>query len=145
MAREPRQPLEFEVSIPPSVNMLYLNRTFRDKKTGKQITRRILTQEAKTYKQVIGWEVVAIAMEKKWEYGGGRISMKLDLVFKDHRRRDITNCIKIVEDAVSEALGFDDRVVDSFLVRRTGVDKHLPRARVSIQEIESLNEIHRSD
>jgi Holliday junction resolvase RusA-like endonuclease len=68
----------------------------------------------------------------------------MDLVFRDRRRRDITNCIKIVEDAAAEALGFDDTVVDVCLVRRMGVDKHNPRARVSIQEIESPNEIHRS-
>ena len=137
-------PLEFEVAIPPSVNNLYINRTYRDKKTGKPITRRILSKEARTYKAAVGWEAKGEAMQAGWEYGGGRISMRLDLVFRDHRRRDITNCIKIVEDAVAEALGFDDRVVDAFLVRRTGVDKNLPRARVSIQEIKSLNEIHSS-
>jgi Holliday junction resolvase RusA-like endonuclease len=71
-----------------------------------------------------------------WEYHyGSRVSMILDLVFKDKRKRDITNCIKIVEDAVSEALGFDDRLVDAFLVRRVGIDRNKPRARISIQEI----------
>ena len=128
-------PLEFEVSIPPSVNNLYINRTWKDRKTGKHVTRRILTQEAKTYKEVVSWEVTAAAMRAKWEYQGHRISFMLDLIFRDHRRRDITNCIKIIEDAVAEALGFDDRVVDYFLVRRMGVDKHHPVARVSIQEV----------
>jgi len=138
------EPLEFEVAIPPSVNNLYINRTWRDKKTGKRIIRRIMTNKARNYKEMVGWETKAAAMAAKWEYRGDRISFKLDLVFRDHRKRDITNCIKIIEDSVSEALYFDDRVVDVFLVRRMGVDKHNPRAMISLQEINSPNEIHRS-
>jgi Holliday junction resolvase RusA-like endonuclease len=138
------QPLEFTISIPPSVNNLYINRTWRDKKSGKRVIRRIMTDKARDYKQMAGWEAKAAAMEARWEYGGDRISFKLDLVFRDHRKRDVTNCIKIVEDSVAEALGFDDRVVDVFIVRRMGVDKHNPRARISLQEINSPNEIHRS-
>jgi Holliday junction resolvase RusA-like endonuclease len=139
-----RAPLEFEVSIPPSVNNLYINRTWRDKKSGKRIVRRVMTKKARSYKQAAAWEVKGAALESGWEYTGKRISFHMDLVFRDRRRRDITNCIKIVEDAAAEALGFDDTVVDVCLVRRMGVDKHNPRARVSIQEIESPNEIHRS-
>lgn len=138
------QPLEFTVSIPPSVNNLYINRTYRSKDTGKTVTRRILTNKAREYKEIVGWEAKASAMAANWEYGGDRISFRLDLVFRDHRKRDITNCIKVIEDSVAEALGFDDRVVDVFIVRRMGVDKHNPRARISLQEINSPNEIHRS-
>ncbi len=71
-----------------------------------------------------------------WEYHyGSRLSIVLDLIFRDRRKRDITNCIKIVEDAISEALGFDDKLVDAFLVRRIGIDRDHPRANISIQEI----------
>lgn len=129
------EPLELEIPVPPSVNMLYSDVMFTDK-MGKRRVRRVLTKKAKAYKEEIGWMAISAANHAEWEYHDrARISIRLELVFRDHRKRDITNCIKIVEDAISEALGFDDRIVDAFFVRRAGVDRNRPRARVSIQEI----------
>lgn len=40
------------------------------------------------------------------------------LRFSNQRRRDISNCVKVLEDAISETLGFDDSAIDQLYVQR---------------------------
>lgn len=94
-----------------------------------------MTDEGKTYKAVVGYIVKGEAQRKGWKYDNERIKMSLLLIFKDRRRRDITNCIKAVEDAAAEVLGFDDTVVDDFHVHRGRVDKSNPRAYLTVSVI----------
>ena len=124
------------VDIPPTVNHLYYDIAYKKRGTSKYRCRRRLTDQGRDYKTAVGWTIKGKAQEFGWEYeSGDRIRITLDLTFGDNRRRDITNCIKVIEDAVSEALDFDDRVVDEFLVRRVGVEKGNPFAKVSIEKI----------
>ena len=128
--------LSILVDIPPTVNHLYYDVPYKNRKTGKYHCRRRLSDEGKNYKETVGWTIKGQAQEDGWEYkSGDRIHITLDLTFGDNRRRDITNCIKVIEDAVSEALAFDDRVVDEFFVRRVGIEKGNPYAWVSIDKI----------
>lgn len=123
------------VDIPPSVNHLYFSRPYRGE-DGRSHCRRILTKEGKHYKTEAGWMIKMAANHANWTYREGeRLSIGLTLTFKDNRRRDITNCIKIIEDAAAEVLGFDDTVVDAFFVRRAGYDKKNPHAILSIAKI----------
>ena len=126
-----------EVDVPPSVNNLYIDVNYRPKGGGKRTCRRVLTQDGRIYKQIAGWAIKIAARDCGWEYNGERLSMCLDISFKDRRRRDITNCIKIIEDAAAEALEFNDTVVDAFLVRRVAPNKEKPGARLSITKIDS--------
>jgi Holliday junction resolvase RusA-like endonuclease len=120
-----------EVDVPPSVNNLYIS------VRRKGACHRVLTSEGRNYKQVAGWAIIDAARECDWEYNGERLSMCLDISFKDRRRRDITNCIKIIEDAASEVLGFDDTMVDAFLVRRVAPNKKRPGARLYISKLDT--------
>lgn len=126
--------INVSVDVPPSVNHLYFSRPYT--KDGRQHCRRILTKQGKDYKEAVGWIIKMAANHAGWTYHeGDRLSIGLTLVFKDNRRRDITNCIKIIEDAAAEVLGFDDAVVDAFFVRRAGIDKNNPHARLSIAKV----------
>jgi len=108
----------FVIPVPPSVNNIYHN-------VGKS---RRMTGRAKIYKEQVGWIAKTWAAENNWAYDGGDVSMSLDLIFSNKIKRDITNCIKIAEDAVSETLGFDDRKCVEFIVKLVGYDKKNPRA-----------------
>jgi hypothetical protein len=129
------QQFQAEIGVPRSTNNLYMDVSYRDKGTGKCRCRRVLTQEGRTYKDIAGYTIKAAANRAGWEYDGERLKMILRIYFENRIRRDITNCIKIAEDAAAEALGFDDTVVDSFLVERAGIDKVLPRADLVIIKI----------
>lgn len=126
---------EVEIEVPRSTNNLYMDVPYRDKSSGKCRCRRVLTQEGRTYKDIAGYTIKAAANRAGWEYNGERLKITLHIYFKNRIRRDITNCIKIAEDAAAEALGFDDTVVDYFLVERAGIDKVLPRADLVISKI----------
>ena len=108
----------FVIDVPPSVNNLYSNR-------GKA---RVLNTRGRAYKEYTSWTAKAWAQENNWTYAGGQVAMGLDLIFPNKIRRDITNCIKISEDAVTEALGFDDTKCVEFIVRLIGYDKENPKA-----------------
>ncbi|MHC4560626.1 MAG: RusA family crossover junction endodeoxyribonuclease [Planctomycetota bacterium] len=117
------------VDVPPSLNNLYA--------TSRRHGGRFMTAQGRQYKKSVGWLTVDAMMRQVWEYKGGRIALGIGLVFPNKRRRDISNCIKILEDAISEVLGFDDRVVDSVLVQRLKNDKENPHAIVTVEEYPS--------
>lgn len=132
---DPLGRLSFDVDVPPSTNNLYASIPYWDAKAGKNRCRRALTQKARNYKEVVGWTVKSAVNEQGWEYNGGRLAFTMRVTYRDRRRRDITNCIKVVEDAVAETLGFDDTVVDSFIIVRAGVDRNRPHVSVTLTEI----------
>jgi Holliday junction resolvase RusA-like endonuclease len=125
--------LVLDVDIPPSLNHLYGTTVFTDS-GGSLRSRRYLTADGKNYKEAVMWETKSKANAKGWEYKGGRIALAIGLRFPNKKRRDISNCIKILEDAIAETLGFDDRVVDSILVQRVGINKERPGAVVTVEE-----------
>lgn len=122
--------LEMIVPIPPSVNNCYTN--------GHGHGRRVLTAEGRGYKAT----VEALLLYKARTSGGfelaigrkdARIGLTLRLYFPNRQRRDISNCIKLLEDALAECLCFDDCRVDRLLVERAGIDKADPRCEVTIE------------
>ena len=128
--------IAFVVDIPPTTNHLYNSVSFWDAKSQKHRCRRILSQEGKSYKEVIGWQAKMNAAQSGWVYAGGRLHFEIGIAFPDNRRRDITNRVKVLEDGIAEALGFDDSVVDSFKVERLPNDKMNPHVRVLFYETE---------
>lgn len=125
------------VDIPPTTNHLYSSIAYFDAKSGKHRCRRVLSAEGRNYKEVIGWQAKINAGHSKWEYSGGRIHFEIGIAFPDRRRRDITNRVKVLEDGIAEALGFDDSVVDSFHISRLPNDKMNPHVRVLFYETET--------
>ena len=115
--------LSLTVPIPPSLNNAYTN--------GRGHGRRVLTSEGRSYKAYIADQVARLS-PLGWPTVG-RLALTMRLYFPNGQRRDITNCIKLLEDALAEALCFDDCTVDRVLVERAGVDKLNPRCEVMLE------------
>ena len=118
--------------IPPSLNNAYTN--------GRGHGRRVLTKEGRDYKATVaqillckaqpsnGFELAISKPER-------RIGLALRLWFRTRQRRDISNCVKLLEDALAEQLGFDDCAVDRLIVERAGFDAARPRCEVTIEVV----------
>lgn len=112
--------------LPPSLNNCYTN--------GRGHGRRVLTAEGRKFKQE-----VAILLNTKplvWLKPlpeGARIGLSLRFWFKTRQRTDISNRVKLLEDALAEALGFDDCRVDRLFVERAGYDAAQPRCEVVVE------------
>lgn len=120
--------LTLTAPLPPSLNNAYA--TVRG--------RRVLVSEGRDYKAMIG-QLLALSPEARQfaqALGGQRLALTLRLWFEDRRRTDISNRIKLLEDALAKNLGFDDCAVDALLVVRAGYDKSNPRCEVVLEIIE---------
>lgn len=54
----------------------------------------------------------------------GRIKLSVEVHFKDHRRRDLDNIVKGLQDVLTEAKFFiDDCQIDELFVKRSEIDK----------------------
>jgi Holliday junction resolvase RusA-like endonuclease len=108
--------------LPPSLNNCYTN--------GRGHGRRVLTKQGRDYK-----EAVAELLLGRYQPlpSGARIGLSLRFWFKNKQRTDISNRVKLLEDALSEALGFDDCCVDDLHVVRAGYDAAQPRCEVVIE------------
>ena len=116
--------------VPPSLNNAYTN--------GRGHGRRVLTKEGRDYKATIAQLLLCRAQpaggfELAINQSKPRIGMHIKLWFATRQRRDISNCVKLLEDALSESLGFDDCAVDCMLVERAGYDAARPRCEVTIE------------
>jgi crossover junction endodeoxyribonuclease RusA len=117
--------LTLTVPVPPSLNHAYA--TFKG--------RRLLSREGRAFKDGVKTQVLlALRARPKgaWYLKGERVALTLALHFKDNRRRDISNTVKLLEDSLSEALGFDDCAVDVLHVERKENDTKNPRCVVTL-------------
>ncbi len=97
-----------ELPLPPSTNNAYVN-TPRGRR---------LSQKARAYKR----DVQERLMEAGWRNFHLRLPLSLSIWYylpDDKRRRDISNMVKILEDAIAEFMGYDDsRNAEIHLYRR---------------------------
>lgn len=107
--------------LPPSTNNLYY--------TGKD-GKRHLTKTAKDYKTNL--QKVLMANGAKSLAPDPPYSLHLHLRFKDRRRRDTSNQIKLIEDAIFGHLGKDDSLVNDLHVWRY-IDKTSPGITVEVK------------
>lgn len=137
------------LALPPTVNNAYVNRNPKkedgaewfkwagsDKKKKSGARGRALSTEARDYKAKAKQIVTAAMNYTQWEPSPkSDIILIMRLYFKQVRHRDVSNCIKLLEDAVATAIGVDDRWVVMPLAIRAGVDKHDPRVELTIYSI----------
>ena len=112
--------------------------------TNKQ-GRRFLTKEAKAYKEQIAW--AAKMAKQNWEEKmakqvaphnyiyrlDGNFRVYLEFFWEDERRRDITNFIKLVLDAMTGIMWTDDCQIKEFgCCKKEGE----PRIQIFIDKIE---------
>lgn len=125
--------LTLTAPIPPSLNNAYTN--------GRGHGRRVLTKQGRDYKADIAQLLLTRAeLLNGFELAIGRPERRIGLVlrlwFRTRQRRDISNCVKLIEDALAEELGFDDCAVDRLIVERVGFDAARPRCEVTVEVLQ---------
>jgi Holliday junction resolvase RusA-like endonuclease len=106
-----------EGPLPPSSNNAY----YTDRRTGT----RHLTNEAKVYKKRLGEIIMVKRRSQAVPFPEPPYSVDYHFRFPNRRKRDLSNCLKLLEDAVFAAIGHDDRHVNDFHVWKY-IDKERP-------------------
>lgn len=107
--------------LPPTTNHLYA--------TGKD-GRRYLTAKARRYKNEVRWQMLAEGSRAKCPEPPFVLSLHLRL--PDRRRADVTNRVKLIEDAIFAQLEYDDSLVlDAHLFKY--IDRQNPGVTVEIR------------
>lgn len=88
------QELFLEVPLPPTINSYY----------GQHGFRRYMTEKGKKFKAEVAHAVSLTPIR----FGDSRLSVTVNLHFKDKRKTDISNRIKALEDALMQAGLFND-------------------------------------
>jgi crossover junction endodeoxyribonuclease RusA len=104
-------PLRFALPWPPSMNHLYPT---------NKLGRRFLSKRGAAYHEAVAVELLHQRIPR--DRLDGRIALSLYLSPPDKRRRDISNLVKCLEDALTSAgVWVDDCQVDDLHVRRCEV------------------------
>lgn len=123
--------LRVVLPLPPSANNAYPSFWRKGR------YRRIVSEKGTAFKDEVSILVQVARAKVKWTYEtNARFSLSINLYFGDNRRRDISNCVKLLEDAISETLGFDDSAIDELHVKRMSVKSKVPQAEIIIHCVE---------
>lgn len=112
--------------LPPTVNHMY-----RPNGRGG----RILTDEAKTFRELVCYEARSVASLTRWPMPKGALALRLLLTFGDNRRTDIDNRIKSALDALALSLNFDDSRVHRIVIEHAGIDKCRPLCEMILEAL----------
>lgn len=125
----PLRTLQFVLPMPPSVNDLYRV----DLETGM---RYLVDEQRKFRRDVI---YLVRGSMRGADALCGRLDMRIMLFFCDHRRSDISNRVKALEDALTHAHAYrDDSQIDKQFVERViRPTSKREECSVVIQEIEA--------
>lgn len=118
--------LEFEAPYPPSTNNLY--RTVIA--NGRPV--RVKTGKAKEYGQAVG-QRVGIALAVAGATPQPPYALHLSVWMPDAARRDLSNTIKALEDAIFGVLRKDDSTVVELHAYKRGIDRKRPRIDVVLE------------
>jgi Holliday junction resolvase RusA-like endonuclease len=87
---------------PPGINSMYINIPGRG---------RILAPNARKWKDIIGLETKVRAIEGYEQYVTSDLRLEIIWFWKELYRSDLDNPVKLVQDAVCQALGYNDKRV----------------------------------
>lgn len=126
MPTYPTQTLYFELGVPPSVNHMYYNTRYGGKK---------LTALAEKYWNQSQAMVRAALEDGTWSMPSKYVWLYVDLVFyfPDRKRRDASNCLKILLDIPEGLVYLDDYTVMP-RIQAVEYDKENPRVEVTISQ-----------
>lgn len=120
--------MKFVIPVPPSLNNLYITNS----RGG-----RYMVESGRAWKKDAIYRIHEQATQADWSVPkDARLCLTLSLWFIVPRRTDISNRVKIVEDALATALNFDDTTVDLLIVRRAGYDKANARCEIDLRVLE---------
>lgn len=107
--------------LPPSTNNLYANRRGGG---------RALTEDGEAYKKAVMKQLMTEGARSR----APRLPVifSLWLLFPDRRRRDVSNFVKAIEDAVCAYLLYDDRYHHELRIYKA-LDRNNPRAVVLLE------------
>lgn len=116
--------IKITLDIPPSVNHCYVN-------IAGQRKGRKLTEAAKNWKLLAGYEANQAKWKQGWIYPGKdeKIVLLLWAFWPDRRPRDMNNCHKLLPDALENVLFENDKNV---LVRDMDFSFDAKRPRLEI-------------
>lgn len=117
--------LAFTLPLGVSVNVMYIvtSRGVRLTEAAKKF-KRDATTIARIAGNRAGWQMKA---------ANTPLFLHMKIYFPNDKRCDISNFVKVAEDSIADALGFDDRYIHKLLVERAGIDKHNPRCEVVLE------------
>jgi Holliday junction resolvase RusA-like endonuclease len=120
--------------LPPSSNSAY--------PSNQHGGGRHLSKDGKVWKTTAKWQVEQTFRERD---APPRFALIIRLWFPDFRRRDVDSFIKLIKDALCEALFIDDnwRVIPRLHVEAMGVDKLNPRCEVTIMPLDATGTTER--
>jgi Holliday junction resolvase RusA-like endonuclease len=132
----PARSVHMTLAVPVSVNAAYAD-IITTNQQGKQCAARVLTEAGREFKNITRRAARAYASLIKFAaLPGDRFALHIELYFAD-MRRDISDAIKLLEDAVAEGIGFNDNRVDEMHVYRRPVCPDNPRVEVTLEKFES--------
>ena len=124
--------LTFTTLMPPTTNLAYVNVRGRG---------RVLSSTARAFKDLASWAAYKARRDQEWRYErGARLSLSLLFHFKRGGKRDLSNRVKLIEDALAEALGFDDSVIDRIELVRASSSAVKEFCEVRIAPLETMEE-----
>jgi crossover junction endodeoxyribonuclease RusA len=130
LSANPDFTLRIVLPLPPSVNNQYVT-------VGR---RRVLSAPARAFNSDVAKSVEALRASGQLQLDSERalvdisLSLSLTFYFETPRKRDLDGGLKITLDALSRALGFDDRdVVDLHLAKK--IDPLRPRVEVELETV----------
>ena len=93
--------------------------------------RTIMSKKAREYKKTVQSELYDITPKPYYEKDP--ILMRIACYEPDHRKRDISNLIKCLEDACEGIIYNNDYQVNDINIFRAGVDKKNPRVELHFE------------
>lgn len=100
---------------------------------------RILTKQARAWKEYAGYIALQQKKEQGWEYSQNeKLIMELCVFWGDNRRRDTHNLHKLIADSF-EGILYDD---DKYLLMRDmdfDIDKSNPRVEIIIRKLNDFD------
>lgn len=108
--------------IPPSINAYYGDNIVWSKKQQRYIANRYVTHEGKAYQKMIAERLLEM---QKWFRSESPLRLEILVCFHDDRRQDISNRLKVLEDALTNGnVMLDDKQVEELEIRRGPNIKH---------------------
>jgi len=126
--------LNITLPLPPSINHQYA--TVRG--------RRVLASAGRRFKALVGQEIICLLAQRR---AGPRLenilqdhplALEIRFYFVSALRRDIDGGLKITQDAVCEALGFNDNRIAEVILRKH-VDRLAPRMELVLRPATTLS------
>jgi crossover junction endodeoxyribonuclease RusA len=115
------------VTLPPSINHMY--------RPGSKPGARYKTDEAKAWELEAAWDFAkTVTPNLPARRLKAPLLFEAWFYFPDRRRTDADNRVKIVQDLVARAVGFDDSDIRDVVLHKR-IDRDNPRCEVMLREM----------